>query len=243
MARVITRLRTAIYRRSEPFWSFLDPNSLAINDARIDHLRSLELPLAGKSVLEVGAGIGLLTGFFEEQGCRVLSTDARLENLAEIKRRYPQREVARLDLEHPEEVAALGQFDVVFCYGTLYHLGTPEAALRALSEVSDLILVESSLSAQDGTDVIGVEESSALNQAFSRRGSRPTRSWVLAKLSELWGHGYISLTQPAHPEFPLDWSVRNTAPNTRAVFVGSKAPLTHPLLSATLPRRHRRTAD
>jgi SAM-dependent methyltransferase len=242
MASVIGKLKTALYRRSEPFWSFLDPNSLAINEARIDHLRSLELPLTGKSVLEVGAGIGLLTGYFEEQGCRMLSTDARPENLAEITRRYPHRKVARLDLEHPEEVAALGRFDVVFCYGTLYHLGTPEAALRALSEVSDMILVESSLSAQDGAAVIGVEESSALNQAFSRRGSRPTRAWVLAKLAEFWGHGYISLTQPSHVEFPLDWAVKSSAPNTRAVFVGSKAPLTHPLLSATLPSRHRRTA-
>jgi hypothetical protein len=42
------------------FDCFLRPNALAINQARQDHLASLGFPLAPGSVLEVGAGIGLL---------------------------------------------------------------------------------------------------------------------------------------------------------------------------------------
>src|SRR5260370_2800998 len=115
----------------------------------MNHLARLHPPIEGKSVLEVGAGIGLLTGFFEERGCKVLSTDARPDLLAEIKRRHPARKVATLDLEHPDGIGALGKFDVAFCYGTLYHLAAPELALEALSSVSDMILLETSLSSGD----------------------------------------------------------------------------------------------
>ena len=78
-----------------------------------------------------------------------------------------------------------------------------------------------------------------MNQAYSGVGSRPTRAWVVSRLQRFWGHGYISVTQPSHPDFPIDWSVPATRENTRAIFVGSRAPLANPLLTADIPQRHR----
>ena len=236
---MLTRINEAIFRRTHRFWPFLEPDALAINAARMDHLATLHLPIEGISVLEVGAGIGLLTGFFEERGCKVLSTDARDELVAEISRRYPHRQVATLDLEHPEGIDRLGKFDAVFCYGTLYHLSSPEQALEAMSRVSEMILLETCLSPQAGEAAPIVEESATMNQAFSRRGSRPTRAWVMGRLARLWGHGYISITQPSHPDFPLDWTVGSPRPNTRAIFVGSRRPLSNPILTEEIPSRHR----
>jgi SAM-dependent methyltransferase len=235
---MLNKVRREIFVRTHPFWGFLHSDALAINEARMSHLASLNLPIAGKSVLEVGAGIGLLTGFFEERGCTVLSTDARPDNVAEIKRRHPARQVATLDLERPETVAALGKFDIVFCYGTLYHLAAPEPALEALSQVSDLILLETCLSPGLEEAAPTVPEPLTMNQAVAGLGSRPTRAWVLSRLEKYWGHGYISTTQPAHPDFPLDWTVPAVRPLTRAVFVGSRRPLTNPLLTADIPSRH-----
>ncbi len=63
-----------------------------LNRARMDHLASLGLDLAGASVLEVGAGVGRLTGFFLERGCRVTATDSREENLVELRRRLEKAE-------------------------------------------------------------------------------------------------------------------------------------------------------
>ena len=60
---------------SPDFSVFQEPEALRINRVRQEHLASLGLELHGKSVLEVGAGIGLHTDFFEERGCDVLSTD------------------------------------------------------------------------------------------------------------------------------------------------------------------------
>lgn len=230
---MLQKLRREIFVRTHRFWGFLDPDALAINKARLDHLATLGLPIEGKSVLEVGAGIGLLTGFFEQRRCKVLSTDARPENVAEIKRRYPWRNVAVLDLEHPEEVGKLGKFDFVFCYGTLYHLEAPEPALEALSRIADLILLETCLTPGRDDASPHIEEMVFMNQAMSGLGSRPTRQWVLNRLSRYWGHGYITVAQPQHPDFPIDWMAPPTRLNTRAVFVGSKTQLGNPLLAET----------
>ena len=236
---MLTRINEAIFRRTHRFWPFLESNALAINQARMSHLASLHLPIEGRSVLEVGAGIGLLSGFFLERGCKVLSTDARQDLLDEITRRYPERKVALRDLERPDDIGALGKFDFVFCYGTLYHLSNPEEALAALSQVSDSILLETCLSPGEGEVAPIVEESATMNQAYSRRGSRPTRAWVLNRLAKFWGHGYIAVTQPSHPDFPMDWTKPSTRPNTRAIFVGSRTPLSNPLLTTRIPNQHR----
>jgi SAM-dependent methyltransferase len=232
---MLKRINREVFIRTHPFWEFFQADALAINEARMSHLASLRIPIEGKSVLEVGAGIGLLTGFFEERGCSVLSTDARPKNIAEIIRRYPARRVAMLDLERPDEVSALGEFDIVFCYGTLYHVAAPEDALEALSKVSDVILLETCLSTGEDDLAPVVAEPAFMNQAYSGWGSRPTRAWVLNALRRFWGHGYISITQPAHPDFPTDWSAPTTALNTRAIFVGSRTAIANSLLTEAIP--------
>src|SRR6266566_5991885 len=235
---MLKKLNRELFVRTHRFWGFLEADALAINKARMDHLASLNLPIEGRSVLEVGAGIGLLSGFFEERGCTVLSTDARPENVAEIKRRNPRRDVAMLDLEQPAQVAALGKFDIVFCYGTLYHLASPEPALEAMARVSDMILLETCVSPGEGEAAPKVPELLTVNQAFSGTGSRPTREWVLNRLKRFWGNGYISATQPSHEDFPLDWTVPPTVPNVRAIFVGCRTPLSNPMLETEIPARH-----
>ncbi len=235
---MIARVHRKFFYREPRFMSFLEPAALAINKARLSHLASLNLPIENKSVLEVGAGIGLLTGFFEERGCTVTSTDARSENLAEIKKRHPGRRLAKLNLEQPVDIEAMGRFDLVFCYGTLYHVAAPEPALEALSRISDMILLETCLSPGEGEAAPKVPEVLNVNQAYSRTGSRPTRAWVLNRLKRFWGNGYVSLTQPSFPDFPLDFSVPVTTEVVRAIFVGSKTPLSNPLLVTEIPARH-----
>ena len=236
----LSNIRQRVAVRLNPFHAFLHPEAKAINAARLDHLASLGLPLHDRRVLEVGAGIGLLTEFFIDRGCSVLSTDARSENVAEMRRRYPAREVTQLDLERADDVAAAGTFDIAYCYGTLYHLSNPEIVLRALAQVSSMLLLETCCTPGDTEDVnIVLEDLAVKNQASSGLGCRPTRPWVLRRVRDLWGHAYVPITQPSHREFPLVWSdlpreVRPTD-NTRAIFVGSRPPLDSALLTEDLP--------
>lgn len=217
----------------------MSPDALEINAARIAHLASLEPFIAGKRVLEVGAGIGLLSVFFEDLGYEVFSTDSRRGNLDEIRRRFPGRRVAIVDLDFPDQLANLGTFDIVFCYGTLYHLGAPDEALRALAEISGTIVLETCLTPGVDEAVHPVSErAETINQSQSGVGCRPTRSWVSRRLREYWGYGYLSVRQPDHQDFPLDWTILPTDPhpsrNTRAIFVGSKRPIACDVLSETL---------
>ncbi len=237
---MLTRVHRKLFVREPRFASFLSPDALSINEARLKHLATLNLPIENKSVLEVGAGIGLLTGFFEERGCKVTSTDGRKQNVAEHKRRHPERRLATLNLEKPGAIDAMGKFDVVFCYGTLYHLANPEPALEALSRISEMILLETCLTPGEDEAVPNIKELLFANQALAGTGSRPTRAWVLNRLKRFWGNGYMSMTQPARPDFPLDFSVPATTLNVRGVFVGSKQPLSNPLLTTEVPVRHTR---
>ena len=219
-----------------PFSVFLSPGATAINRSRQEHLASLGLDLEGKRVLEVGAGIGLHTPFFLERGCEVVVTDGRRENVAEISRRLPGVRSDVVDLEQDISLAHLGRFDIVYCYGPLYHLGNPERALARLAEVCEgLMLIETAVSPGKYDELLLVNDPDYFNQAVSGVGCRPTRLWVLNHLKELMGHGYIPCTQPDFVDFPLDWRKPPIELMYRSIFIGSRRPLDVPTLRSSVP--------
>src|SRR5216684_2962091 len=65
LRQVGQRLERWAQPRPDRFQVFLDDRAHSINRARLEHLESLQLDLTRKRVLEVGAGIGLLTEWFE----------------------------------------------------------------------------------------------------------------------------------------------------------------------------------
>lgn len=217
---------------------FLTPEAFAINHARLAHLATLPLDLDNKRVLEVGAGIGLHTAFFEDRGCSVLSTDGSERNVGEIARRHPHRDARVLDLDHVDDLTPLGEFDVVYCYGTLYHLREPARAIAALARVcKEVMLVETCVSLGAYPELHLVREPDAQNMAVSSVGCRPTRAWVMETLRENFPHAYVTRTQPNYPDFDLDWSTPGFQLVHRSVFVGSKRELAHPDLLSEIPMR------
>ena len=213
---------------------FLYPQALAINQARQEHLASLDLDIKYHTVLEVGAGIGLHTEFFLDRGCDVMITDGAAANVEEIQRRWPGNRSQVLDVELDPDLRHLGHFDIVYCYGLLYHVGDPESVLRRLSEISDRILLELICNTDTAESLIIKRDPNSLNQSTTGGACRPSREWILARLREFWGHGYITATQPDNPEFPEDWSLPTTG-NTRAVFVGSRHEIDNPALLTAAP--------
>jgi hypothetical protein len=203
---------------------------------RLEHLASLRLPVTHATVLEVGAGVGDHSHYYIDRGCKLTITDARRENLASLMRRYPDQEIAYLDLEDPEPLPG-APFNIVHCYGLLYHLRTPDHALDYLAGCcTRLLLLETQVSF--GTDErVPLVDENAKNptQSCSGAGCRPTRPWLFKKLKSLFEHVYIPRTQPHHEDFPLDW----TAPDqhqglVRAIFIASRTPLDNEVLSTEL---------
>ncbi|MBL8838821.1 MAG: DUF1698 domain-containing protein [Alphaproteobacteria bacterium] len=230
---------------------FRTPHYLRHNQRRQEHLATLGLDLANRTVLEVGAGIADHTTFFLDRGCTVLSTEPRPENcnlFAFMMRSLAisgYRAAARCSLL-PCAVEDLDRhvaerFDIVYCYGLLYHVPDPGLAIGQLAgRCQDLLLLETAVSLGDAAGMRNVEEAAeAPTQAVTGRGVRPTRPWLFAQLKQHFAHVYVPATQPAHEEFPLDW----TAPAVpgieyqRAVFVASRRPIANPLLLERLPER------
>jgi hypothetical protein len=130
-------------------------------------------------------------------------------------------------------------FDVIMAYGLLYHLEDPDAALEIMGQrCGDPLLMETCVSFGDheATNPV-VEPAANPSQAFTGMGCRPTRPWIFNKLSSLFDHVYVPCTQPAHDEFPLDWTQPADAPRSRAIFVASRTPLDNPLLLDHLPEK------
>jgi len=228
--------------------AFRNPWYQRHNHRRLEHLASLGLDLVSKSVLEVGAGVGDHVFFFLDRNCAVVSLEARDENCQLFTETIQEAETSGYGkVSHVKLVpgdaeslnAAISEnFDIVYCYGLLYHLEDPAAALRAMAaRCLDLLLLESCVSFGDH-DAIN-ETSERLTdptQSFRGRGCRPTRPWLISQLKALFTYVYVPRTQPAHEEFPLDWSgAQPLGRLTRATFVASRRPIKNELLLDFLP--------
>lgn len=212
---------------------FHNDHYLRLTARSLEHLASLGLPLRGRTVLEVGAGAGDYSSFFIDRGCRITITDVRPELLAYLRRRYPEQDVQHLDLETPAPLTG-APFEVVFCYGVLYHLRQPAQALAYLNDCCrDLLLVSSQVVYGDEEDIVLVDEQQArLGQSYYGRGARFTRRWLWQQLRHHFPHVYLPITQPTHPQFPTDWTLQPVKEElVRAVFVAARQPLTNPLLT------------
>lgn len=220
-----------------------------INRARLEHLGSLGLPLSGRTVLEVGAGRGDLTPWLLARCAAVTVTDARRESVDAARARLSDREwpgtlvCCRVaDVEDEDEGIGPGLWDVVLCYGLLYHLAAPGAALeRMAAACSGMLLLETCVYPDDrsGVRLLHLPEDQADPRNSVRGlGCRPSRDWAWGALTSLFEHVYATVAQPDHPEFPLDWSRPLGPGNHRAVFVASRAPLDLPTLTAGLPITH-----
>ena len=150
-------------------------------DSRESRLRTLFRhidvhSLSAKRILEVGSGTGELGQAFVDAGCRVVSVDARPEYIEELKRRFPSREAYVTDVEHwaPEE---LGYFDVVLCFGLLYHVSTPETFLAACGRLAPELYLETVVT-DSMEPVCPLVAEEGPDQAYAGKGCRPMPTWL-----------------------------------------------------------------
>ncbi|MBS2038464.1 class I SAM-dependent methyltransferase [bacterium] len=233
----------------------VDPRRFFHSDAylrstarRLEHLATLNLPVHGRSVLEVGAGIGDLSHFYIDRGCSITITEVRPGNLRFLRKRFPEQQVLALDLDQPEPLA-VQKHQIVHCYGLLYHLAQPDAALDYLaSACQEMLVLETCVSFGSGEALNFLSEDKFdPTQASSGTGCRPTRAAILTRLRQHFAYVYLPRTQPNHPEFPLDWSApgKHQAAFARAIFVASRTPLNSDqliLCDSSLPDQQQRSS-
>jgi hypothetical protein len=203
------------------------------NLRRQEHLATLGVKIAGRSVLEIGAGIGDHTSFFIDRGCAVTATDARPDNLAVLSRRYPGVRTLLFDADGPAP-GELSAHEVVYAYGVLYHLRRPAQGLTTLANLcSAMLLLETCVSYGDESSVNLVIEDPA----------DPTQVRLWAWLPSNSPVGVCSTTRKSSlrlsdqdtalaPQIPIDWShpPENVTGLYLSVFVGAREPIASPLL-------------
>src|ERR1041385_2522229 len=111
----------SVFKDRRIYADFLWPEYQQHNVSRLQHLESLGLDLAKKSVLELGAGIGDHSLFYLYRNCRVLAVEGR----SRLAKRLSERlgiDVKVVDFDREaEKLEQLGRFDLVHFYGLLFH--------------------------------------------------------------------------------------------------------------------------
>ncbi len=208
----------------------IPPEAVSINKARLDHLASLDLPLDGKRVLDVGCGVGHHAKFYVDRGCEANCVDAREANIEALKLLHPELDAHTRDVER-DDLSDLGRFDVVHCYGLLYHLENPMAALRNIAAVCDELMIIETIICDHPLPVLRIEdEYLSANQALHGVASRPSPAYIAMALNRIgFDHVYRCLTVPDHEDFhfPMisDLSSQRDGHNIRMVFVASRRSL------------------
>ena len=203
---------------------FTTPNALAINRARMEHLRSLRVLKKGDRVLDVGCGPGLLARYLMDWGCEVVGLDARPDNT----RHCPEgMQVVTHDVHEPFP-KTLGVFDAVFCYGLIYHLRDPMAGLRHMALVdAPILLLESIVTDSQALDTFTQPGFHGPNQALDGMDSYPSPTWFAHDLRVVgYRYVYTPSTPPDYPDYlwePLDSREhQRDGHDLRMVFVASR---------------------
>jgi ubiquinone/menaquinone biosynthesis C-methylase UbiE len=212
------------------------------NQRRLEHLSSLGLEFAGATVLEVGAGIGDHTSFFIDRGSKIVSTDAREENLKILRTRYPGIKTLNLNLDDPDKTFN-EVFDIVYCYGLLYHLKNPVEAIEFMSRRCQyMLLLETQVSfGNDDSNKPHGEDPTYPVASYEGWGCQPTRRWVYNQLKRHFEFVYMPITQPNHEEFLIDWTNPPLKQSViRSVFIASRQEIMNSLLSDEIPMKQTR---
>ncbi len=104
----------------------------------------LKPALGLSNAVDAGCGVGFFSRTLLECGLNVCGFDGRAENVSEARRRFPQVPFERGDIEE-RAILQLGRFDLVLCFGLLYHLESPLLAIRNLRGLTEKCLLLESM--------------------------------------------------------------------------------------------------
>ncbi len=192
----------------------------------VNELRSvLELSTA----LDAGCGVGFFSEILQDAGFNVHAFDGRIENVEEARSRFPSISFAKGDVES-SEIRRLGEFDLVLCFGLLYHIENPFSAIRNLRAVTRKGLLLESMCLPDKKPwMLLREEPSLEDQSLTDVAFYPSEGCFVRMLYRAGFAGvYRVRALPDHDDF------RDTPEHTRrrTVLFASVEKVTSPELVA-----------
>lgn len=183
-----------------------------------DLLTHLKGQLTLKTAIDVGCGMGYFSAYLDSLGLEVTAVDGRGENVEEAGRRVPH---VRFHTQNAEDRALpdLGRFDLVLCFGLLYHLENPFAAIRNLHALtSHLLLVESVIFPGSEPMMALVDEVPNADQGLNNIAFYPTEACLVKMMYQAGFPNVFRLSRmPEHPDFHTARNVRRV----RTMLAGS----------------------
>jgi len=185
-------------------------------------LKKLKSSLSVSSALDTGCGVGFFSQILADHGLSVRGFDGRAENVAEAKRRFPDLPFEVGDIQD-RSILQLGRFDLVLCFGLLYHLENPFAAIRNLYALTEKCLLLESMRLPDEKLILTLrEEPSQDDQSLSDVAWYPTESSLVKMLYRAgFPFVYRIIPLPDHEDF------RETQEHfrRRTLLLGSSLPM------------------
>lgn len=208
---------------------FDEPYYIEINEARWDLARRViaelraQVPGGLRSAVDVGCGPGWFSERLVGVGLEVVGAEGRPDLLAEAQRRVPAARFEHVNVESEAAMAALGTFDLAFCFGLLYHTENPFAVVRNVERVTGKVLLAESMVLPTDEPVLRlVGEGQNHTQGLTFHSVIPSRG-ALAKMLQTAGFSWVALYtgQVNHPDFQ-DSPARYPR---RSIYLAARQPL------------------
>lgn len=185
-------------------------------------VKKLKPALGLSNAVDVGCGVGFFSQTLAECGLRVCGFDARPENVAEARKRFPGIPFAEANIED-RQISELGRFDFVLCFGLLYHLENPLKAVRNLRAITEkCLLLESMRLPEEKCTMLLRQEPPQDDQSLNAMACYPSESTLVKMLYRAGFAKVYGLTQlPNHDDFR---ETREYA-QRRTVLLASMAPI------------------
>ena len=213
-------------------WVFDQSHYDALNAARGEVVARLLPDLKQrrnlKTALDLGCGLGHYAEILHEYGFDVLAVDGRADNVEEARRRLPHLKFQVADAQDPA-LTSLGKFDLVFCFGLLYHLENPFRVIRSIAELtSEIALIEGIVYPSPEPAMVLMDENAGEDQGLNYMAYYPSEP-CLVKMFRRSGlsHCYNPERMPVHPEYRRG----TNGFRRRTILASAKQSLESPLLS------------
>jgi FkbM family methyltransferase len=185
-------------------------------------MSSLKPALGLANAVDAGCGVGFFSQTLAECGLNVCGFDARPENVDEARRRFPGIPFEQADIED-HRICQLGRFDLVLCFGLLYHLENPLQAVRNLRAITEkCLLLESMCLPDERCTLLLRQEARQEDQSLKDMACYPSEGSLVKMLYHAgFAKVYRVTSLPNHDDF------RETAEHTqrRTVLLASSIPI------------------
>src|ERR1700693_5675303 len=210
-------------------WIFDQPHYLKHIEARGALIGKvvpeLKVALGLATALDAGCGPGFFAQVLHDCNLEVRGFDAREVNINQARLRYPNLSFETRDIED-SSVAQLGVFDLVLCFGLLYHLESPLRAIRHLRQLTGKVLLLESMCIPSKQSVVLLrEEPKSDDQSLTDLAFYPSEECIVKMMHRAgFSSIYKTLLLPDHEDF----RATSESARIRTVLVASYEPIDLP---------------